>query len=64
MDTSVCIMNGLWEETKRENSKTNKRLLFEKSEEDVEKRERRICYTQSHALYGKDLKGKILQIYI
>lgn len=38
--------------------KTNKRLLFEKSEEDVEKRERRICYTQSHALYGKDLKGK------
>ena len=32
--------------------------IFEKSEEDVEKRERRICYTQSHALYGKDLKGK------
>ena len=38
--------------------KTNKRLLFEENEEDVKKREKRIRYTQSHALYGSDLKGK------
>lgn len=38
--------------------KTNKRLLFEENEEDVKKRGKRIRYTQSHALYGSDLKGK------
>ncbi len=38
--------------------KTNKKLLFEESEDDVKNRERRICYTQNHALYGSDLKGK------
>ena len=32
--------------------------MFEENEEDVKKREKRIRYTQSHALYGSDLKGK------
>ncbi|MGN0428533.1 MAG: hypothetical protein ACI4E2_00515 [Acetatifactor sp.] len=39
--------------------KTKENLLFETFQTDIEKRNRRISYTQNHALYGEDLVGEI-----
>lgn len=39
--------------------KTKENLLFETFPTDIQKRNRRISYTQNHALYGDDLVGEI-----
>lgn len=39
--------------------KTKERLLFESIQQNIMERNKRIEYTQNHALYGKDLAGEV-----
>lgn len=58
----VSLYKGKWVTGRNkygEIVKTKENLLFETCLSDIEKRNRRISYTQNHALYGKDLVGEI-----